>query len=160
MSLRYVQIAYVVFLTLLLWFPDPRQLLWGLQAGESTEGYAHVLTFSLLGFLVEIGRRKKSVFFWATMLILYTFTTEIVQHFLPVRSFDVADILQDFAGIFIGFWGATAARFLLPASLHNPKNGDMMGGRNRENAITKHRRTDHEKKYTERKRTKRRRKTL
>jgi len=102
--------VYLVFLTLLLWLPDPRTLLFGWKPGEGPAGFAHVITFSLLAFLAEIGRYKHSFFFLATMLLGYTLLTEIVQEILPIRSFDLLDITQDLAGLYCGFWAAAAVK--------------------------------------------------
>lgn len=103
---------YIVFLTLLLWLPDPRTLLFGWEPGEGPAGFAHVITFSPLGFLAEICRRKRSFFFLATMLLGYTLLTEIVQEILPIRSFDLLDIAQDLAGLYCGFWTAAAVKHI------------------------------------------------
>ena len=94
--------VYWIFLTLLLWLPDPRALLWGWEPSEGPRGYAHVITFLLLGLLVELGRRKKSILFWAGILVAYAFLTEVVQEMLPIRAFDWDDIAQDLMGAFLG----------------------------------------------------------
>lgn len=73
-------------------------------------GYSHLISFSLLGFLVELGRRKRSIFFWATLLLGYTLLTEIVQEILPIRSFEIIDIAQDLAGLYFGLWTAALCR--------------------------------------------------
>jgi VanZ family protein len=109
--LHYVTVVYVVFLTLLLWLPDPKVLLHGWQPSEATHGYSHLMTFLLLGFLVELGRRKKSILFWIALLVFYTFFTEIVQEMLPIRSFEWIDIFQDLCGIFLGLGFASLCRF-------------------------------------------------
>lgn len=111
--IHFATCSYAVLLTLLLWLPDPRVLFFGFEPSEGTQGYAHLIAFSLLGFLVELDRTKRSRFFWATVLICYTILTEIVQEILPVRSFDLADIIQDLAGIFLGLWLGTLWRNVL-----------------------------------------------
>ncbi|MDR1964395.1 MAG: VanZ family protein [Planctomycetaceae bacterium] len=108
--LHYTTIVYVVFLTLLLWLPNPKELLYGWQPSEETGGYAHLITFFLLGFLVELGRRKKSLLFWIFLLVFYTFFTEIVQEILPIRSFEWSDIFQDICGICLGLGSASLCR--------------------------------------------------
>lgn len=110
--IHFVTWFYVFFLTMLLWLPDPRVLLFGFEPSEGPKGYAHLITFSLLGFLIELDRKKQSRFFWATLLIFYALLTEIVQEILPIRTFDLADIVQDFAGIFVGLWTGTLCRTL------------------------------------------------
>jgi len=99
---RVLTVAYWIFLTLLLWLPDPRVILFGWEPAEGPRGYAHVITFSLLGLLVELGRRKGSILFWAGILIGYTFLTEIVQIMIPYRAFEWEDIFQDLVGAFLG----------------------------------------------------------
>ncbi len=126
---RILTTAYWVFLTLLLWLPDPRVLLWGWEPAEGPRGYAHVITFSLLGLLVELGRRKKSFLFWAGILIGYTFLTEIVQEMLPIRSFDWGDVAQDLIGSFLGMGiGVLIRRVWLavfPYQPEPPVQGDL-----------------------------------
>ena len=100
--LRILTVAYWTFLTLLLWLPDPRALLWGWEPTGGPRGYAHIITFSLLGLLVELGRREKSILFWVGVLVAYTFLTEIVQEMLPIRAFEWRDIFQDLIGAFLG----------------------------------------------------------
>ena len=104
-------VAYWIFLTLLLWLPNPRVLLWGWQPAEGPRGYAHIITFLLLGLLVELGRRKKSLLFWSGILIGYTFLTEIVQMVLPYRAFEWGDIAQDLVGAFLGLGVGGVLRF-------------------------------------------------
>lgn len=100
---RLITICYTVFLTLLLWLPDPRKLFWDWQPTGGVGGNIHLITFSILGLLVEFSRRKQSVLFWAAMLVLYTFITEIVQEISPTpRRFDWQDISQDLVGVFFG----------------------------------------------------------
>ena len=100
--LRILTVAYWIFLTLLLWLPDPRVLLWGWEPTEGPRGYAHIITFSLLGLLIELGRREKSILFWGGVLIGYTFFTEFVQEMLPIRAFEWGDVCQDLTGAFLG----------------------------------------------------------
>ncbi len=94
--------VYIVFLTLLLWLPDPRALLWSWEPSEGVVGYAHLITFTLLGLMVELGRRKKSHWTWFGILVFYAFFTECVQHFLPIRTFDLMDLAQDTLGLALG----------------------------------------------------------
>ncbi len=108
--LRWATWSYVILLTLLLWLPDPRVLLWGWQPAGKAMGYSHLITFSILGFLVEQGRRDRSFFRTATLLFGYALLTEIVQELLPIRSFEIIDIAQDLAGLYFGLWCAAAIR--------------------------------------------------
>lgn len=109
---RIITIVYTVFLTLLLWLPDPRKLFWDWQPTGSVGGNIHLITFSILGLLVELSRREKSVLFCVTMLVLYTFITEIVQEISPTpRRFDWQDISQDLLGVFFGIAAGLFLKF-------------------------------------------------
>lgn len=95
--------AYWFFLTMLLLFPDPRALLWGWEPSEGPMGYAHLMTFGLLAFLVTFGRQKRTLFFWGVILFGYVYATEILQAVMPFgRQFDWADIGQDITGLLLG----------------------------------------------------------
>ncbi len=105
-------VCYTVFLTLLLWLPDPRTLLWGWQPSGGALGFAHLITFSVLGFLAELGRRDWSLLTLTSLLLGYAVLTEIVQEMLPIRSFEIIDLAQDLAGLYAGIWCAACVRKL------------------------------------------------
>ena len=100
--IQWFAIFYVIVLTLLLELP--------IKVGEAASGgmamgYAHLLTFTLLGFLVELSRKKRSLLFWIGVLIVYAFATEVMQGLLnPIcnRVFEWADILQNVLGVLFG----------------------------------------------------------
>ena len=95
--------TYWVFLTLLLLLPDPRKWLWDWSSSGGGGGYPHLVTFALLGFLVMLGRKERTILFWGIVLFVYVYATEILQELLPFgRCFDWADIGQDITGILIG----------------------------------------------------------
>ena len=110
--IRWFTILYVIVLTFLLELPAPQRFLFSLDFIEHTEGYKHLIAFTLLGCLVELSRRKRSVFFWVNVLFIYSFGTEILQGLLsPIchRVFDWQDLVQDVLGILFGtligyFW--------------------------------------------------------
>ena len=95
-------IVYVIVLTLLLEVPR--------EVGEEVPvgmlgAYVHLCAFTLLGFLVELSRKKHSILFWIGILIMYSFATEILQGLLnPIcnRECDWADFLQDVVGVLLG----------------------------------------------------------
>ena len=126
MLLRIIQwctILYVIALTLLLELPNPQRFLLHLDAMEPTEGYKHLIAFTLLGFLVELSRRKRTVFFWVGILALYAIGTEILQGLLnPIfhRTFDFLDIMQDIFGILLGTGIGYCCRFLMYRFLKLP----------------------------------------
>ncbi|GHT18271.1 hypothetical protein FACS1894189_5970 [Planctomycetales bacterium] len=108
--LHYLTALYAFVLTLLLLLPDVRKVP---HPHTDAENYTHIIIFSLLAFLVELGRRQKNFFFWAAILFVYAFLTEVLQGLLSNltgRMFDWNDIQQNFAGILLGlFLGFIAA---------------------------------------------------
>jgi len=95
---------YVIVLTLLLQLPINTPEVVETVGGPAVK-YAHLITFTLLGFLVELGRVKKSMFFWVGVLIAYAVGTEVLQlllHSLFNRFFCWEDILNNIVGVFLG----------------------------------------------------------
>lgn len=97
-------IFYVIVLTLLLELPiDPPEFVE--DFGGPLVRHAHIITFTLLGFLVELGRNKASMRFWVSILLLYAIGTDVLQWLLhPIchRCFDLYDILNNIVGVFLG----------------------------------------------------------
>ena len=108
MLIRIIQrltIFYVIVLTLLLELPVDPRFLHSLNSLEPTEGYKHLIAFTLLGFLVELSRNQRSRFFWIGVLFCYSVATEILQGLLnPLfhRTFDWQDIVQNILGVWLG----------------------------------------------------------
>ncbi|MDR1479499.1 MAG: VanZ family protein [Planctomycetaceae bacterium] len=102
LAFRYLAIFYMIFLTLLLWLPDPRVLVFGWEPSDDVGGYMHLLTFLVLGFLFELDRRGFSFEFLGLLLLCYAVLTEVGQIFSPSREFDLQDMIQNFAGIIVG----------------------------------------------------------
>jgi glycopeptide antibiotics resistance protein len=104
-TLRGITLLYVIVLTLLLELPTislPKD-----PTGGGVEVNAHVVTFTLLGLLVELCRRKKSVFFWIGALLCYSLSTEVLQGLLhPIchRYFDWHDLFHDVIGVLLGIF--------------------------------------------------------
>jgi VanZ family protein len=92
----------MIFLTMLLWFPDPRELVFGWEPSEEVGGYSHLISFMVLGILFELDRRRFSFEFLCLILLCYAMFTEFGQIFFPPRVFDWADLIQNFAGLIIG----------------------------------------------------------
>ncbi|MDR0521390.1 MAG: VanZ family protein [Planctomycetaceae bacterium] len=113
--LRGVTVCYVIVLTILLEMPAAVR---AENPVPPARGYEHLITFTLLGVLVELGRRQKSFLFVLILLSVYSVGTEIVQGCLsPIchRTCDTQDLIQDIAGILLGLfagWGGkqTAGR--------------------------------------------------
>ena len=104
--LRFVHlftIFYIIVLTLLLELPGvPKEFD---PVPSSLAICKHLGAFTLLGFLVELGRYKKTMFFWVGTLILYSISTEVLQGLLyPIcnRHFDWVDIVHNLLGVLLG----------------------------------------------------------
>ena len=100
--IRWFTVFYVIVLTLLLELPGIRQVDF---VDVSVAGYEHLITFTLLGFLVELSRNKQSILFWVGMLFLYSFGTEVLQGLLnPIchRVFDWRDLFHNVLGVLLG----------------------------------------------------------
>jgi VanZ family protein len=70
--------------------------------GLGLDKIVHVILFAALMISGAVAFPKKIVFVSA-MLLVYTFSTEIIQgNFIPHRSFDVFDIMADCIGIMMG----------------------------------------------------------
>jgi hypothetical protein len=109
--LRYAFAAYLLFLTLLLLAPDPWALLGFKHPMISGSGRGiHLLFFSGLAFLASGSRFNLRPWILAAALIGYGAATEVVQRFVPPRSVDLVDFLEDLSGtlVGIGFWQACA----------------------------------------------------
>jgi len=91
--------------TALLLLPRSWILFWKSHLPEEVAvetGVEHLIMFGTLGFFVELSRRKWHSLTWLHILIAYGLTTEILQHFTPSRTCDVADFSQDCAGAYLG----------------------------------------------------------
>ena len=80
---------------------------------QNLDKVMHISLFFLFAFSAIVGFIKQSQYpklhFDAVKYVMgisafLTITTEVLQHFvIPLRSFDVFDILADLAGIFLAF---------------------------------------------------------
>ena len=101
--IRLFTVFYVLVLTLLLELPSVPQEIDPVPA--SLANYKHLVAFTLLGFFVELGRFKRSMRFWVSLLILYAIGTELLQWLLhPIchRFFGWEDILNNIVGVLLG----------------------------------------------------------
>lgn len=96
-------IFYAIVLTLLLEMPSvPPEID---PVPEPLAICKHLAAFTILGFLVELGRTKKSILFWMSILLLCAISTEFLQGLLqPIchRVFDWQDMLHNVMGVFLG----------------------------------------------------------
>jgi hypothetical protein len=121
--MRIVCIGYFVFLTMLLLTADPARLI-GLHGGllrivQVVLPWAHAISFMVLAVLALMTRWPIPRWGIVLALVIYAGMTEIVQGYVPHRTPDWIDWLQDLAGIALGAaccWGvATLAATLVPA---------------------------------------------
>jgi hypothetical protein len=115
-ALRVAFVAYLSFVTLLLLTPDPLGLL-GLRPYAETLGGdsgRHFLLFAGLGLLGSLGRWPISTAKLACLLAAYGIGTEVLQAFIPPRTPEAADAVEDLLGIAVGLAvGAAATRLWL-----------------------------------------------
>ena len=94
---------YLIVLTLLLELPSlPEEIA---PLCETWAFSKHLAAFAILGFLVELGRSKGTMFFWVGVLIFYGIGTEVLQlllHSLCNRFFAWEDILHNTLGVLLG----------------------------------------------------------
>ena len=64
----------------------------------------HAVVFFGFALLVDLASSRKPFWLWKGLpLLVYGIGIEVVQYFAPFRSFSVADMVADFAGILIYF---------------------------------------------------------
>jgi hypothetical protein len=107
-----VCVGYLIFLTLLLLTSDPSRLIgfrgdlpWVLR---SLMPLAHAVSFTTLAILALVTRWPVPRWIIVLTLVVYGGLTEVFQGFVPHRTPDWADWLQDIAGVVAGVgccWG-------------------------------------------------------
>lgn len=109
-----VFLVYLAALTFLLLTPRPQS-----HFGESfkdllreffwtyVDPIVHLLCFTLLGFLASLIPWRRSRWTLLALLMLYGALTEIVQYFIPQRTAEWGDLLQDVLGLIAGMTAAS-----------------------------------------------------
>jgi len=97
---RVLCLAYWPLLTALLLAPDPGRLLGvtyvpGAPGGRGT----HFIAFAVLAWLTLGGRWLPHAAWPLAVLLAYAGATEAMQWFVPPRSVELYDLLENFAGI-------------------------------------------------------------
>ncbi len=112
-----VFLVYLVVLTCLLLTPRPQSHLNQDFKNFIREFFftyidpiVHLLCFTLLGFLASLVPWRRSRWTLLALLMAYGAGTEIVQYFIPERTPEWGDLLQDALGLVAGM---TAANFFL-----------------------------------------------
>lgn len=123
--IRILNICYWILLTALLVIPDPRRAAANvtLLAGVASllGPVAHLLGTAGLTALALMARWPLSRRALFILLVGYALVTELVQAFLPTRTPELLDVVQNLVGIGLGY-GA----FLLGlAALARPRSADQ-----------------------------------
>ncbi len=110
-------LGYLVALTVFLLIPRPEQHLSADFKDLLREVFfiyidpiAHLLCFTLLGFLASLIPWRWGRLTMLSLLATYGTLTEIIQHFIPTRTAEWSDLVQDLLGILAGM--AAASVFL------------------------------------------------
>jgi hypothetical protein len=107
-------VAYWGFVTFLLLTPEPLEVL-GLHEYAETlaGGYGrHFFLFAGLGLLGSLGRWPISTTMLGCLLGAYGVATEVVQAFVPRRTPELADVVEDLLGVAAGLAIGAAVAWL------------------------------------------------
>lgn len=74
---------------------------------------AHFMGFAALAFLCGMVDRSRHFELWMAVLILYGIGTEVLQEWIPPRSFIWGDLFQDIGGIVCGYFGGVMVDSIL-----------------------------------------------
>lgn len=101
--LRLACLAYGLFLSVLLLVPDPAALL-GLSEVPGPPGgrMVHLAFFTVLGLLASSSRWPLRTRALLILLGGYAVGTELLQHFVPPRTVDPIDALENLVGLGLG----------------------------------------------------------
>lgn len=105
---RVAAAVYLLVLTLALLLQNPFKMMAGgeEQARDWFQAYlsplAHFLCFLPLGFLFFAARWRLSKIQLLLLLLVYAIATEILQGWIPNRTPELIDAIQDFAGLAAG----------------------------------------------------------
>jgi VanZ family protein len=103
---RIACLAYVVFLSVLLFSPNPSRVI--SMSGElpgmlrALMPWAHLLSFSVFAALMLLARWPLPRWGIISLLALYGGATEIIQSFIPPRTPEWIDWVQDLGGVAMG----------------------------------------------------------
>lgn len=103
-AIRVGTALYFAFMLLMLLHPDPWSI-FGFEPksrlARSAFSFVHVAIFICLAIGVELGRVRRSVWFWLIPLLFFGPVSELIQ-ILTGRGFEWIDIIQDTMGVIIG----------------------------------------------------------
>ncbi|MFO8018883.1 MAG: VanZ family protein [Promethearchaeia archaeon] len=98
------------------------------QAAETIDFFdvntvLHIAEYAVFSFLLAFGLSSKLEYYKITIIgILYAFSDEVHQYFVPTRFFDIFDILADGIGVVIGILGYLIFLMLLKGLKQMNKN--------------------------------------
>ncbi len=110
-AFRAFALAYFIFLNWQLLTPVTL-----VQAGGWDKLY-HFAAFFVLAVVLCAGWQRRSVRGWILALLAYAALTEILQHFIPGRSFSVMDWVADAVGVGAGMFFASLLETRWPSLL-------------------------------------------
>ncbi len=91
--------------------------------GGLSDKFYHTIAFLILSCLAGTSFPKTgSSFYQPVVLLLYGIVIEVVQYFLPYRSFSIADMVADAGGIFV--YHFIVKLFLMNQFFTNMKKGN------------------------------------
>lgn len=106
-------VVYLLFLSFLLLAPEPLKLLgFTSPPGASSVRMVHFLLFAVLGFLVWASRLPVRPGLVLGVLVAYALVTESLQWFVPTRTVELLDYLENLLGLAAGgmVWHALQRR--------------------------------------------------
>lgn len=110
-------VSWILFVTFMLWLPSkavPKSIAnfedWILHGGVMSVG-------AVLLYFAKRDQKKNIKFylFFLFFFLVYSFITEIVQHFIPGRSFSLMDVVANMTGVVI---------VLIAVYFFNPNSGN------------------------------------
>ena len=106
-----IAVVWLLIVTILLCIPGAKLPTINWQNKIWLDKWIHIILFLLLVYLwcwsySKRNESSKKVFITVTILfIVYGISMEIVQHFfIPLRSFDIGDIIADALGAVLGYF--------------------------------------------------------
>ena len=111
--------VYLLLLSFLLLAPEPLKLLgFSSPPGGSSVRMVHFCLFTVLGLLVWASRLPVRPGLLLGLLVAYALVTETLQWFVPTRSVELLDYLENLLGLAAGgaAWHALQKRGLVGAN--------------------------------------------
>jgi hypothetical protein len=121
-TMRVACLAYIAFLSLLLLSANPARVIgvWGEMPSllRALMPWAHLMSFSVLAALMLLARWPLPRWSIVLLLGIYGGATEIIQGFIPQRTPEWIDWLQDLGGLAVGVAICSLAALLMVRISH------------------------------------------